>query len=245
VGNARERVRRRPEATVLYRLVQEHLQTFCARAVAAADGGGGHRALPGFVLRELRAFLACGVLAHGFCRVHCDACGLDELVAFSCKRRGFCPSCGGRRMADTAAFLVDEVLPDVPFRQWVLSLPHRLRLVCAYDPATARAVSGVLVRAVSSFYLRQARAAADAADEGDNGDPDLLHVLQAAAVQGRTALGGLSGLRPGERDARQGQSSSLQVQFPHGKKSLAPISTASACTRRRAWRQGVVIDSST
>jgi hypothetical protein len=89
--------------------------------------------------------------------VFCDTCGKDELVAFSCKRRGFCPSCGGRRMADTAAFLVDEVLPDVPFRQWVLSLPHRLRLACAYDPAFARAVRGVLVRTVSSFYLRHAR----------------------------------------------------------------------------------------
>jgi hypothetical protein len=65
----------------------------------------------------------------------------------------------GRRMADTAAFLADEVLPDVPFRQWVLSLPHRLRLACANDPVIARAVRGVLVRTVSSFYLRQAHAA--------------------------------------------------------------------------------------
>ena len=37
--------------------------------------------------------------------------------------RAFCPSCGGRRMADTAAHLVDRVFPEVPIRQWVLSLP--------------------------------------------------------------------------------------------------------------------------
>ena len=48
--------------------------------------------------------------------------GYDRFVAFSCKGRGFCPSCGGRRMADTAAHLVDRVLPEVPVRQWVLSL---------------------------------------------------------------------------------------------------------------------------
>ena len=42
-------------------------------------------------------------------------------------RRGFCPSCGGRRMADTAAHLVDRVLPRVPVRQWVLTLPFCLR----------------------------------------------------------------------------------------------------------------------
>lgn len=42
-----------------------------------------------------------------------------KLVAFSCKKRGFCPSCGARRMAETAALLADEVLPERPLRQWV------------------------------------------------------------------------------------------------------------------------------
>jgi Transposase zinc-binding domain len=41
----------------------------------------------------------------------------EKLVAFSCKKRGFCPSCGGRRMAETAALLSDEVLPERPLRQ--------------------------------------------------------------------------------------------------------------------------------
>ncbi|MAE97099.1 MAG: hypothetical protein CL910_20820 [Deltaproteobacteria bacterium] len=35
--------------------------------------------------------------SHGFLRLHCDACGHDRLVPFACKRRGFCPSCRGRR----------------------------------------------------------------------------------------------------------------------------------------------------
>lgn len=113
--------------------------------------------LPGFVRRELGDYLRCGILAHGFCRVHCAQCGENELVAFSCKRRGFCPSCGARRMADLAAHLVDSVLPDVPVRQWVLSLPHRVRLLCAYDPVACAIVRRVFVRAVSGFYLRRAR----------------------------------------------------------------------------------------
>jgi hypothetical protein len=57
------------------------------------------------------------------------------LVALSCKGRGFCPSCAGRRMADTAARLVDSVLPDVPVRQWVLSTPFALRFRLACDAA--------------------------------------------------------------------------------------------------------------
>jgi hypothetical protein len=55
--------------------------------------------------------------------VRCAQCGQDELVALSCRSCGFCPSCGGRRLADTAAHLVDSVLPEVRVRQWLLSFP--------------------------------------------------------------------------------------------------------------------------
>ncbi|MBL8724363.1 MAG: transposase [Planctomycetes bacterium] len=101
--------------------------------------------------------MRCGILAHGFARVHCDGCGHDDVVAFSCKGRGFCPSCGSARMVDTAAWLVDAVIPAVPVRQWVLSLPYRLRALCAYDPAACALVRSVLVRAVAGFYERTAR----------------------------------------------------------------------------------------
>jgi len=58
---------------------------------------------PVFVVRDFRAFLDCGVPAHGFLRVPFEACGRDRIVPFSCKGRGFCPSCCGRRMAEIAA----------------------------------------------------------------------------------------------------------------------------------------------
>lgn len=82
---------------------------------------------------------------------------MDALVAFSCKGRGFCPSCGTRRMADTAAWLVDRVLPDVGVRQWVLALPYRVRFLGAYDPELCRGVRRIFVRAVRSFYEGRAR----------------------------------------------------------------------------------------
>jgi ribosomal protein S27E len=96
------------------------------------------------------------VLAHGFLRLHCDDCGHDRLVAFSCKRRGFCPSCGGRRMADTAAHLVDHVLPEVPIRQWVLTLPYPLRYRCAYDAKLTSAVLRAFLRALFAELRRRA-----------------------------------------------------------------------------------------
>jgi hypothetical protein len=50
-------------------------------------------------------------------------------------------------MAERAASLVDEVLPQVPVRQWVLTLPYRL----AWDLAWCRAVLGVYARALLAF----------------------------------------------------------------------------------------------
>jgi len=61
-------------------------------------------------------------------------------------------------MAERAAHLVDHVLPpSVPVRQWVLSVPHRLRYRLAYDHRLCRRVLGVFVRALRSAYRCQAR----------------------------------------------------------------------------------------
>src|SRR3954469_16092038 len=80
--------RRRPEETTLYQVVQEHLESFLAQ-VQAETGAQ----LPEFIKDEFDAFLECGILAHGFVRFRCGQCAQEKLVAFSCKRRGFCASC--------------------------------------------------------------------------------------------------------------------------------------------------------
>jgi hypothetical protein len=98
-------VPRRATETVLYGLVREHLESFLAYARGHYDGG-----LPAYVEAELRSYLKCGVFAEGFTRAHCESCGHDLLVAFSCHGRSICPSCCARRMANTAARLVDGVL---------------------------------------------------------------------------------------------------------------------------------------
>ena len=142
-----------PAQGVLYHVVRDHFETFRAEAARMPDRDG----LPRFVEEEFRGFLRCGFLAGGFARFHCARCRLDRLVPFSCKKRAVCPSCGGRRMAERAAHLVDRVFPVAPVRQWVLSLPHRLRYVLAWDHALSRAVSGVFVRAVLGDLRRRAR----------------------------------------------------------------------------------------
>ena len=124
---------------MLYRVVNAHLGAFLDAAAEGADGTG----LPAFIEQEFQDFLTCDVLAHGFARLRCGECALERLVPFSCKGRGFCPSCGGRRMTESAARLVDHVLPRVPVRQWVLSLPYRLRYLLAWNHDLCRAVLSV------------------------------------------------------------------------------------------------------
>ena len=153
--------RRRPEQTILHCLVREHRETFLAQ-VAARTG----TRLPEFVKDEFEAFLECGILAHGFLRVRCADCAHEKLVAFSCKRRGFCPSCGARRMAESAAHLVEEVIPRVPVRQWVLSFPIALRILFAAHPEVLTLVLRVIHRVIAGFVLKQAGLKRATADTG-------------------------------------------------------------------------------
>ena len=66
-------------------------------------------------------------------------------MAFSCKGRGVCPSCNGRHMAQTAAHLADHVIPPVPLRQWVITVPKRLRGMLADRPRAVAAVTRIFL----------------------------------------------------------------------------------------------------
>jgi ribosomal protein S27E len=145
--------RHRPEATLLYQLVERN----DPESVAAREASG--RPLPIYVQQEFEAYLKCGRLEHGFLRVRCADCHAEKLVAFSCKRRGFCPSCGARRMTESAALLAYEVLPRKPLRQWVLSLPFALRFLLATDSRALARVLGIVYRTISAHILRKARLA--------------------------------------------------------------------------------------
>ena len=89
-------------------------------------------------------------------------CGHDRLLAFSCKGRGACPSCNAWRMAEVAAHLTDEVIPHLPVRQWVLSVPKRLRPFLHQTPEVASAVLGIFLRALRSELRDASPGAPDA-----------------------------------------------------------------------------------
>lgn len=142
--------RHRPERSALYAIIAEHYPRFLRKI----ETSGGH--LPQFVRQEFDEYLKCGLLEHGFLRVKCDGCRHEHLVAFSCKRRGFCPSCGARRMVESAAHLVDHVFPEAPVRQFVLTFPFPLRFLLASNPQALTEVLAVVQRGISTFVIKQA-----------------------------------------------------------------------------------------
>ena len=115
-------------------MVQEHFETYlCLCAEGAWDGS----TVPFYVAWEFRRYVECGILVHGFARARCPECGHDLLIAYSCNTR---------RMAETAAHLADHVFPPVPVRQWVLSVPKRLRWYLEREQKAVSAVQSHLLR---------------------------------------------------------------------------------------------------
>jgi hypothetical protein len=173
--------RRHPERTSLYEVVRDNLETLYG---AIADGALDMR-LAKHQKQELEAYLDCGLLCRGFARLRCGACKESRLVAFSCKGRGFCPSCLGRRMCATAANLVERVLPEVALRQWVLTFPFSWRRRLAQDGALFGALTRIFVATVERFYAarslhRRAKTGAVVAVQRTSSDMRLnphLHVI--------------------------------------------------------------------
>ncbi len=143
--------RHKPEETVLYKIIQNNWLSF--QAQVEQDTG---YPLPDFVIKEFEEYLRCGILAHGFLRAQCVSCKFEHLVAFSCKRRGFCPSCGARRMSETAAHLVDSVLPMKNIRQWVMSFPLPIRLCLAVRPKIMARALDITSSTISNYYRKKA-----------------------------------------------------------------------------------------
>ena len=93
---------RRPEKTVLFDIIKKHYNTWCKNS---------QEPVPNYVDKVFQKYLGCGILAKGFALAHCASCNKDFFIAFSCKGRGICPSCNTRAMVETAANLVENVIP--------------------------------------------------------------------------------------------------------------------------------------
>lgn len=144
-------VARDPQSFDLYHLIRENYRQVSFNK----EIRGTH--LPFHLEREFKKYLTYGNLDFGMARFHCSLCQKDKLVAFSCKGRKLCPSCTGRRMSNTAKQLIEEVIPEVPTRQWVLSMPYAYRFLTSRNPDFLRKALAIFQRTFSRHYEYKAR----------------------------------------------------------------------------------------
>lgn len=134
----------------LQNLVDDELPTL--RSIREAQGDP----IPWIAVRELKLFVTCEDPADGHAVLVCPSCGLRITIAFTCKRRSFCPCCIERRREDRTHHLLERVLPDQAYRHWVLTMPAELRHNLRYLPALVVAVRRCLVAAITKYLKRKA-----------------------------------------------------------------------------------------
>jgi ribosomal protein S27E len=133
----------------LYGILNDHWQNFAAAYEERFEQtcGGLRRT----ATRVVNRFLDCGNPMNGFARIKCSGCGSERLLHFSCKTRGFCPSCQARHSEEWARWIADELSEPVHHRQIVFTIPKILRAYFHYDRKLLTELSRAAHRAVSRF----------------------------------------------------------------------------------------------
>jgi hypothetical protein len=160
---------RRPERSPFYAVLHQFFDRFTREYEQKFERTFGP--LRGVVPKTVERFFGCGLPEGGFARVRCDVCGNEYLVAFSCKQRGFCPSCCAKRAALWVEFVREQVIRPVPHRHFVFALPKVLRPAFRYRRRLLPKLALCAWKALSSF-LRE--------DTGGNALPAAIVSIQTA-----------------------------------------------------------------
>ncbi|MBI3551613.1 MAG: transposase [Elusimicrobia bacterium] len=156
---------RRARESPLYRLVNDEIETWVIGSRAEPQ-----RPEP-CAEDSLRSFLMCGVHRFGVVRFLCKRCAFDLFVPLSCKRRLACPSCDHKRAVLESSRAAEVLLPEVPYRQWVLVIPKRLRYFVHRDKRLQAELSRIMGEQLTRFYRGRLNGPGESA-------PAQFHVIQ-------------------------------------------------------------------
>ena len=142
--------RRDPFASPLWQLLDRHYDDFELAYEERYEKTYGY--LRPAIGTAVGKFLKCGDLREGFARVHCDDCGHDMFVSFSCKSRSLCPSCHQKRTLELAMHVAEDVCLPVPHRQFVWTIPKRLRVYFRFDRKLLKELPKVASDVIKEVY---------------------------------------------------------------------------------------------
>ena len=122
---------RHPERTVLYRVLFHYFERFLLEYENRFEKHYGY--LRCIIQEVAEKYLDCGNPKGGFARIKCSDCGREKLLMFSCKTRGFCPSCHAKRREEWGEWMREKLILDTPHRQVVFTIPKMLRIFFKYN----------------------------------------------------------------------------------------------------------------
>jgi ribosomal protein S27E len=122
---------RHPERTVLYRVLFHYFDRFLSEYEGRFEREYGF--FRPIIKEVVERYLDCGNPRCGFARIRCPDCQAEHLLMFSCRTRGFCPSCHAKRLEEWGEWMRETLLLDVPHRQVVFTIPRMLRIFFKYN----------------------------------------------------------------------------------------------------------------
>jgi len=114
-----------------------------------ANEGGFFRPI---VKEVVERYLDCGNPRCGFARIRCPDCRDERLLMFSCRTRGFCPSCHAKRIEEWGEWMRETLLLDVPHRQVVFTIPKTLRIFFKYKRRLLGDLCRRALRALTRYF---------------------------------------------------------------------------------------------
>ena len=144
--------RRNPFSSPLWVLFDKYYNQFESEYAERYEKVYGFlRPAVGFAVSK---YLKCGDLREGFARVHCEGCGHDMFVAFSCKARCLCPSCHQKRILELSMHISKDVCFSVPHRQFVFTIPKRFRIFFRYDRKLLKKLPKLAWEVIKEVYQK-------------------------------------------------------------------------------------------
>ena len=110
--STKEYRRRKPEHSPYYQCIEDYYEQFKRSYDRNFSQKYGY--LRSHIEKVIYQYLDCGILHNGFARIKCSSCGHEKFLAFSCRRRHFCPSCHAKRCVEFGEWLCGNVLKKVP-----------------------------------------------------------------------------------------------------------------------------------
>jgi ribosomal protein S27E len=138
---------RHPERTVLYRVLFHYFDGFLAEYEGRFEKD--YVLFRPNIREVVERYLDCGNPRCGFARIRCPDCHTEHLLMFSCRTRGFCPSCHAKRLEE---WMRETLLLDVPHRQVVFTIPRMLRIFFKYNRRLLGSLCRCALRSLTRYF---------------------------------------------------------------------------------------------